>query len=195
METLSYSEANNKYCIEKYFEAPFFDDAEVHVYPGSTKIDGDFDISFKGNCIFLKELCVTGNIFNSCDGEGPIFLLVLGNCSAANVIIDEPIVHINGDLNVANSVIADYNEGLLQIANNLSARLICTEHTTKVNGKISGVTVDLGGLQKIDGFQPTIAQGSTNGDEFFKKEYLVDGFPNMDAIIEVVRENGNVLKE
>jgi hypothetical protein len=184
METITYSEANERYDIEQYVEAPFFEDAEVHVHEEDARIDGDFDISEHGNSLFLQGLHVTGNIINSSDGDGPIFLVVLGSCTARNILIDEPLVCIQQDLTVENGILANYNHGMLRVRGNLSAKIICAEHDVWVSGNIHGATVDLGGLHVRDeGFTPTISRDQlSEASRYFVDDVLRDGRLDAQAI-------------
>jgi hypothetical protein len=196
METIKYNKAQEKYNIEKYLKAPFFEDAEVNVHSENCFIDGDFDISERGNNLFLQDLNISGKIFNSCDGEGPVFLLVMGNCKAKNITIDEPLVYIKGNLIVEKEIMTDYNHGYLEIRGNVSAQIICAEHHTIVGGQIQGETIDLGGLKVEDkNFKPTISREQlSEASSYLVDEVLTNGQLDLEAILERIESGKPILR-
>ena len=136
----------------------------VSVYRGATSLP-QLDLEALGPCLVTGDLDVAGDILGM--GEESGFLIVLGTCHARNLLIGGPEVWIERDLIVENGVLADYNHGLLTVGGDLTATVVCAEHTVRVNDAAFSPTVsrDEAVHQAKTRFVPEVlnAQGCVTG--------------------------------
>lgn len=176
---------------------PALDDYDaVTVYAGPAQLD-ELDLDETGPCLVAGDLTVTGDIVGMNEEGG--FLVVLGRCTARNLLLGGPCVWIDSDLVVENGVLADYNHGMLTVVGDLTARILSAEHVVKVKGGIRGTSIDFGGLRVEDpAFVPTLSrtQAVHEAKEHFVPEALNDrGYVSGARLRELMREGAAILRE
>jgi hypothetical protein len=102
----------------------------VRLYEGDLEIDGNLLVDWSKQwrdahtgMIVTGNLTVKGDVLNTNINDGP-FLFVTGNLVACNLLSGGGEIHIEGDAQIKDLVIGEYNDGVLTIRGELQCRLL-----------------------------------------------------------------------
>ncbi len=146
------------------------DDEDITLYEGATtlaSLDLEESIIVDGDLTLEADLC-------SHDESG--FLLVLGDLRVGTVASGGGITVVTGSLIAKHAVHTDYNHGYMHVLGDLSARVVAAEHTLRVDGTLTGLTIDFGGFDCGD-LKPDLDRQAAVHDasKTFVDEVLNDG--------------------
>lgn len=116
------------------------EDRQVRLYEGDLLVDGNLLIDWSkdwrakhAGMIVTGNLTVKGDLLNTNINDGP-FLLVCGNLSANNLLSGGGEICINGNAEVRDIVVGEYNDGVLTVRGELTCRLlIIDDHHTDID--------------------------------------------------------------
>jgi hypothetical protein len=147
---LSWAEADLRHSLQQYLQA-WDDDAPVTVYTADAALTS-LDLS-EGNYVVAGNLTLTEDL---CSHDESGFLVVLGNLDVRNVLSGGGQITVRGNVTARNGVHTDYNHGSMWVTGDLRAKVIAAEHELRIDGTLSGLTIDFGGFRVAGAFTPDI---------------------------------------
>lgn len=114
------------------------DEDDVTLYEGPTTLPS---LDLEDSIIVNGDLTIQGDL---CSHDESGVLFVNGDLHVGTIASNSGQIVITGSVMAEH---ADYNHGYLHIAGDLKAKVIVAEHDLKVDGRLSGLTIDFGGFR------------------------------------------------
>lgn len=151
------------------------DDEEVSLHAGATTLKS-FELD--ESIVVDGDLTIEGDLASH-DESG--FLIVRGDLRVGTFASGGGITIVLGNLIAEHAVHTDYNHGYIHVLGDLSAKVIAAEHTLRVDGTMTGLTIDFGGFD--EGVEPDLGRqqavydaSKTFVDEVLNDQGYVSGF-------------------
>ena len=147
-DTISGADAATRFDLDSVL--PHWDeDEDVTVHASGTMTSFELEDSM----IVDGDLTIDGDL-QSHDESG--FLVVRGDLRVGTVASGGGQIIVLGNLIAEHAVHTDYNHGYMHVLGDLSAKVIAAEHTLRVDGTITGLTIDFGGFG--EGVKPDLGR-------------------------------------
>lgn len=117
------------------------DDEDITLYEGATTLAS---LDLEESIIVDGDLTLEGDL---CSHDESGFLLVLGDLRVGTVASGGGITVVTGSVIAEHAVHTDYNHGYMHVLGDLSAKVVAAEHTLRVDGTLTGLTIDFGGFR------------------------------------------------
>lgn len=96
-------------------------DGEFIVYEGNVELEGSFETGDNTVTIIKGDMSISGTFSDTCN-DGPSCTLILGNLHAKNAVI-AGYIEIQGNMNVSEIIVGDYNDGRAFVKENLECAI------------------------------------------------------------------------
>ncbi len=149
---VEWEEATRRFGLAEELHASHLGGA-VRVWEGDVTLDTlDLD---DGNVVVAGNLTLREDL-RSGDESG--FLLVTGSLDVRNVLSGGGQIVVRGNVHARHAVHTDYNHGSMWVRGDLAAKVIAAEHLLRVDGALTGITIDFGGFRIAGAFTPEISR-------------------------------------